>query len=173
MIATAAPPGDTRAGDPGGPVEVLLVCTAGGHLLQLWSLRESWRDYEHAWVVGSHGGGDVESLLAGERIHYAHSPAARSLKNAVRNLWLAWRLVGRLRPRVLVTTGAAVAVPFAWIARLRGVKVTYVETLARADKPSLSCRLAAPVADRVYVQWPELLPAVPRGRYAGTVFGER
>ena len=75
------------------PVDVLLVCTAGGHLLQLWSLRESWRDYEHAWVVGSHGGGDVESLLAGERIHYAHSPAARSLKNAVRNLWLAWRLV--------------------------------------------------------------------------------
>ena len=32
--------------------EVLLVCTAGGHLLQLWSLREAWQDRTHAWVVG-------------------------------------------------------------------------------------------------------------------------
>jgi UDP-N-acetylglucosamine:LPS N-acetylglucosamine transferase len=154
-------------------VDVLLVCTAGGHLLQLWSLRESWSAYEHAWVVGSHGGGDVESVLEGERIFYAHSPAARSIKNAIRNAWLAWRLVGRLRPQVLVTTGAAVAVPFAWIARLRGVRVTYVETLARAERPSLSCRMASPAADRVYVQWPELLASLPQGRYAGTVFGDR
>jgi UDP-N-acetylglucosamine:LPS N-acetylglucosamine transferase len=163
----------SAAGVSDEPVDVLLVCTAGGHLLQLWSLRESWSEYASAWVVGSHGGGDVESVLEGERVYYAHSPAARSLKNAVRNLWLAWRLVGRLRPRVLVTTGAAVAVPFAWIARARGVRVTYVETLARTERPSLSCRLASPVADRVYVQWPSLLSAVRRGRYAGTVFGER
>jgi beta-1,4-N-acetylglucosaminyltransferase len=153
-------------------VDVLLVCTSGGHLLQLWSLREAWSGYDHAWVVGSHGGGDVESLLRDERVYYAHSPAARSVKNAVRNLLLAHRLIRRLRPQVLVTTGAAVAVPFAWVARAFGVRVTYVETLARAERPSLSCRLAAPVAERVYVQWPELLDAMPGARYAGTVFGK-
>jgi UDP-N-acetylglucosamine:LPS N-acetylglucosamine transferase len=91
----------------------------------------------------------------------------------VLNLRLAWRLVGRLRPRVLITTGAAVAVPFVWIARLRGVRVAYVESLARASRPSLSCRLAAPATDRIYVQWPELRAALPRARYAGTVFSER
>ena len=155
------------------PVDVLLVCTAGGHLLQLWSLRPAWASYSHAWVVGSHGGGDVESLLEGERLFYAHSPAARSLKNAVRNLLLARRLIKQLRPQVVVTTGAAVAVPFAWVARAYGVRVAYVETLARAERPSLSARLAAPVADRMYVQWPELLGTLPRARYAGTVFGDR
>ena len=65
------------------------------------------------------------------------------------------------------------AVPFAWAARLRGIPVVYVESLARAERPSLSCRLIAPVASRVYVQWPELLSALPRARYVGTVFGER
>jgi len=154
-------------------VDVLLVCTAGGHLLQLWSLREAWEGYRHAWVVGSHHGPDIEALLAGEEVHLAHSPAARSLKKLVLNLRLAWRLVGRLRPRVLITTGAAVAVPFVWIARLRGVRVAYVESLARASRPSLSCRLAAPASDRIYVQWPELRAALPRARYAGTVFSER
>jgi UDP-N-acetylglucosamine:LPS N-acetylglucosamine transferase len=71
---------------------------------------------------------------------------------------------------VIVTTGAAVAIPFAWIGRLRGVNVVYVESLTRIHRPSLSCRLVAPVADRIYVQWPELLQALPRARYAGSIF---
>jgi beta-1,4-N-acetylglucosaminyltransferase len=155
------------------PADVLLVSTAGGHLLQLWSMRAAWQGYECAWVVGSHGGTDVDSLLHGERVFLAHSPAARSLKNLARNLLLAWRLLRVLHPRIVVTTGAAVAVPFAWLGRARGIRVIYVESLARVDRPSLSCRLVAPVADRVYVQWPELLGAVPHARYAGTVFVER
>ena len=156
-----------------GTVDVLLVCTGGGHLLQLASLREAWAGYEHAWVVASYEGSDVESLLADERVYAAYAPAARSLKNLVRNLLLARRLLGTLQPRVVLTTGAAVAVPFAWTARLRGIPVVYVESLARSERPSLSCRLIAPVADRVYVQWPELLSALPRARYAGTIFADR
>jgi beta-1,4-N-acetylglucosaminyltransferase len=82
-------------------------------------------------------------------------------------------VVGDVRPKVLVTTGAGVAVPFAWIARLRGAKVVYVESLSRIHGPSLSYRLIAPVADRMYVQWPELARALPRTRFAGNVFSAR
>lgn len=136
-------------------------------------LRAAWDGYERAWVVGAEERSDVATLLAGEQVHYAYSPAARSVKNLLRNLALAGRLLRRLRPRVVLTTGAAVAVPFAWMARLRRIPVAYVESLARAERPSLSCRLVAPVADRVYVQWPELRAAVPRARYAGSVVGGR
>ena len=66
-----------------------------------------------------------------------------------------------MRPKVVVTTGAGVAVPFAWVARLRGATVVYVESLARIEGPSLSYRLIAPVASRRYVQWPELARALP------------
>ncbi len=162
----------SRVAPPGERADVLLVCTGGGHLLQLWSLRDAWEGYEHAWVVASDGA-DVASLLRDERVVRAHFPAHRSVKNLVRNLVLAARLLRRLRPRVVLTTGAAVAVPFAWVARARRIPVVYVESLARAEKPSLSCRLVAPVADRVYVQWPELRAALPQARYAGTVFTGR
>lgn len=162
----------SRLGPTDAHVDVLLVCTGGGHLLQLWSLRAAWEGYEHAWVVAGDGA-DVASLLQDERVIPAHFPAHRSARNLARNFVLAVRLVRRLRPRMVMTTGAAVAVPFAWVARLRGIRVVYVESLARAQKPSLSCRLVAPVADRVYVQWPELLEALPRARYAGTVFTGR
>lgn len=162
--------GDRQSSDTANRTDVLLVCSGGGHLLQLSCLRSAWEGHSSAWVVASHEGSDVRSLLAGERVTYAHYPTTRNPGNLVRNLALAWRTLGRLRPKVIVTTGAGVAVPFAWAARLRRVRVVYVESLARAEAPSLSCRLVAPVADRVYVQWPDLIPAIPAARYSGTVF---
>jgi beta-1,4-N-acetylglucosaminyltransferase len=149
-------------------VDVLLVCSSGGHLLQLNALRAAWEDVSRSWV--SFDKSDVRSLLRDERVYYAYGPTNRSVRNLVRNLLLAWSVVARTRPTVLITTGAGVAVPFAWIARLRGARVVYVESVTRIDSPSLSCRLIAPVATRVYAQWPELAAAYGRARYAGSVF---
>lgn len=151
------------------PVDVLLVCNSGGHLLQLHSLRGAWKDRSHVWVSSDKS--DARSLLAGERVYFGYSPTARNLPNLLRNTLLAGRLVVRLRPRVIVTTGAGMAVPFCWIGRLFGARVAYIESFARVEAPSLSLRAIAPIADRVYVQWPELLAAIPRARFAGSVFG--
>ncbi len=150
------------------PIDVLLVCSTGGHLLQLVALREAWDGRSRAWVTFDKS--DARSLLQGEFVYHAHGPTNRNIPNLLRNLLLAPRIVGRLRPRVVITTGAGVAVPFAWIARLRGAKIVYVESFTRIDHPSLSCRLIAPVANRIYAQWPELADAYPRARFVGNVF---
>jgi UDP-N-acetylglucosamine transferase subunit ALG13 len=47
--------------------------------------------------------------------------------------------------------------------------VIYVECAGRIDGPSLSGRLIAPVADRIYAQWPELAATWSKARYAGNV----
>lgn len=104
---------------------------------------------------------------------HAYGPTFRNLKNLIRNLWLAWRVIGTVRPAAILTTGAALAVPFAWIGRLRGSRVVYVESFTRVSKPSLSCRLVKPAANRLYVQWPELQKALPKARYVGNVFSIR
>jgi UDP-N-acetylglucosamine:LPS N-acetylglucosamine transferase len=153
---------------PSRPVDVLLVCSTGGHLLQLVALRDAWAGRSVAWVTFDKS--DARSLLRGEVVFHAHGPTNRNIPNLLRNLLLAPRIVGRLRPKVVITTGAGVAVPFAWIARLRGAKVVYVESFTRIDGPSLSCRLMAPVAHRIYAQWPELAAAYPRARFRGNVF---
>jgi UDP-N-acetylglucosamine:LPS N-acetylglucosamine transferase len=147
---------------------LLLVCSSGGHLFQLLALRPSWDGCDRAWVTFDKS--DARSLLRGERVVYAHGPTNRSLRNLVRNLALAWTVVRRERPEVLLTTGAGVAVPFAWIARLHRVRVVYVESFTRISEPSLSLRLIRPAADRIYVQWPELAGAVRGAVYAGSVF---
>lgn len=154
-----------------GQVDLLLVCSTGGHLLQLVALRDSWKDFSRAWVTFDKS--DARSLLSEERVVFAYGPTNRSVLNLLRNLLVAWRLVRTARPRVLLTTGAGVAVPFAWVGWLYGAKVVYVESLARIEGPSLTYRLIAPVAARRYVQWPELAEALPRTRFAGNVFSAR
>ena len=149
---------------------LLLVCSSGGHLLQLLGLHDAWGDEERVWVTFDKA--DARSLLRDEQVHYAYGPTNRNVPNMLRNARLAIKLLRSVRPRAMVTTGAGVAVPFAWIARVLGIPVIYVESLTRIEGLSLSGRMIAPAAQRVYVQWPELADSSPRLRFAGNVFAE-
>ena len=104
------------------------------------------------------------------RVYFGHGPAARSGVNFFRNLRLALQLIEQLKPKVVISTGAAMCVPFIWVARLRRVKIAYIETVTRIEAPSLTCRLVRPAATRVYVQWPELAERVRGAIYVGSVF---
>lgn len=148
--------------------QLLLVSSVGGHLLQLLALRPAWSGFTRVWVTFD--AADSRALLADERVVHAYSPTNRSLWNLLCNLALAVRVLRRVRPLAVVTTGAGVAVPFAVVSRLLRVPVVYVETMARIDTPSLSYRLSRPFVSRTYVQWPELARALPAARFCGTVF---
>ena len=147
---------------------VLLVASNGGHLLQLTQLRDIWELEERHWVTFDKP--DARSMLAGEAVTFAHYPTNRSVPNLLRNFVLALRLLLRLRPRVIVTTGAGVAVPFCWLGRALGTQVVYIESFARVNHPSLTGRLVHPVANRFFVQWPGMLRHFPKAEYRGGLF---
>lgn len=146
---------------------MLLACSAGGHLLQMLALRPAWEDLTRVWVTVDRI--DARSLLADEPVEYCPGPPYRRPANVLRNLALAWRMVRRHRPEIVLTTGAGSTVPFAWIGRLHGARVIYVESVTRRTAPSLSCRLVAPFADRIYVQSETLAQSMRGARYEGTV----
>lgn len=158
-----------RPREAAGPI--LLVCSSGGHLLQLLALRPAWEPFERVWVAFDKP--DTRSLLAGERVRHAHGPTNRNVGNLLRNLRLAARTIRTERPAAILTTGAGVAVPFAWVGRLLGVPTVYVESFTRIEQLSLSARLIAPVASRLYVQWPELAASAAGRRFAGNLFVQR
>ena len=159
-----------RSRDQQGVGPVLLVCSSGGHLLQLLELRPAWEEFDRVWIAFDKS--DTRSLLADERVIHAHGPTNRNLPNLLRNILLAARVISRERPSAILTTGAGLAVPFAWVGRLRGVPTVYVESFTRIDELSLSARMIAPVASRVYVQWPELAGDTDR-RFAGNVLASQ
>jgi beta-1,4-N-acetylglucosaminyltransferase len=152
-----------------GPV--LIVCSTGGHLLQMHEMRAAWETFDRVWVTFDKS--DARSLLAGEQVVHAFGPTNRNVPNLLRNVRLAWRVVRSRRPAAILSTGAGVAVPFAWIGRLHGARTVYVESFTRMDDLSLSGRMIAPVAERFYVQWPELAASRRRLRFAGNLFAGR
>lgn len=148
-------------------MRVLLVCSPGGHLQQMLALRPAWEGWERSWATLP--GSDVASLLAEERVTLAHGPTNRSLRNLARNLAVAWRVLRAEKPDAVLSTGAALAVPFFLVAKLLRIRAIYVESVTRTENLSLSGRLVYPLADDFYVQWPDLASRLKRAHYAGAV----
>ena len=150
------------------PPKAMLVCSSGGHLLQLHRLKPWWVKRERVWVTFDMP--DSRSLLAGEDVRWAYYPTTRNAVNLVRNLALAWRLLRRDRPSVIVSTGAGVAFPFFLVARLLRIKTVYVEVYDRIDVPTLTGRLCHPLASRFLLQWEAQKRFYPRGEVIGRLF---
>ena len=148
-------------------MKLLLVCSSGGHLLLLHQLRPWWEKHERSWVTFEKT--DATSLLAGERIDWAYHPTQRSVPNLLRNLRLAWRVLRRERPEVIVSTGAGVAFPFFVLAKPLGIKTVYVEAYERMDRASLTGRLCYPICDLMVLQWEEQRRFYPRGELVGAL----
>jgi UDP-N-acetylglucosamine:LPS N-acetylglucosamine transferase len=98
---------------------------------------------------------DAVSLLAGESVIPAFHPTTRNIPNLLRNMGLAWRTIGRLRPSVVVSTGAGVAFPFFLVAKLRGSKTAYIEVFDRIDSSTVTGKLCYPLSDVFALQWSE------------------
>jgi beta-1,4-N-acetylglucosaminyltransferase len=147
-------------------IDVLLVCDPGGHFAELAQLRAVWGDATRVWVVP--GAEASAELLRDEGVIMARGPTRRSLRALIANSRLAWRVLRDLRPLVILSTGAGLAVPFAWLGRLHGARFVYIECSGRVGI-SLTGRLIAPIATQFYVQWPEAATRVRGARYAGSV----
>lgn len=132
---------------------VLLVGSSGGHLAQLIRLEGWWHHHDRTWVTFDKP--DALSLLADEDVVWAHHPTTRNLANLMRNMRLAVREMKRIRPDIVVSTGAGVALPFFVLARFRRIPTVYVEVFDRIDSPTLTGRLCRPFTTRFCVQWPE------------------
>lgn len=146
---------------------MLLVCSPGGHLQQLLALRPAWEDCDVTWVTLA--GADVGQLLADQDVVLGHGPTNRSIRRLIQNLWFAQRTIRRRRPDAILSTGAALAVAFFIVGRLRHIQLVYVESLTRTEALSLSGKMVEWLADEFFVQWPGV--AEGHGRYVGNVLG--
>ena len=129
------------------------MCSDGGHLTQLHRLQPWWSQHDRTWMTFRKA--HATSLLAGERVEWVHHPTTRNVPNLLRNLVLAWRVVRRERPDVVVSDGAGVAFPVFVLAWLLRVPRVYVEVYDRIDSKTMTGRLCRPISSLFLVQWPE------------------
>jgi beta-1,4-N-acetylglucosaminyltransferase len=139
---------------------VLLVCSSGGHFKGLQQLHPFWDNQERFWVTFKTA--TTEAELTGEKVYWAYSPTNRNFPNLFRNLLLSWQLIRKIRPNVIISTGAGVAVPFLILGKLLGSKTVFIESVTRVNTLSLSAKLVLPFLSVLYVQWPQLQVRYPQ-----------
>ena len=149
-------------------MKVCLVGSSGGHLTHLYMLKPFWQDKERLWVTFDKE--DARSLLEGEKIVFCYYPTNRSLKGLLINTKLAWKVLRKERPDLIISTGAAVAVPFFYIGKLFGIKGVYIEVFDRIDHATLSGKMVYPIADMFIVQWEEMKKIYPKAINLGSIF---
>lgn len=149
-------------------MKICLVGSSGGHLTHLYMLKPFWKNKERFWVTFDKE--DANSLLENEKMYPCFFPTNRNIKNLIRNTFLAVKILKKERPDLIISTGAAVSVPFFYIGKIFGAKLIYIEVFDRIDKPTVSGRLVYPIADRFIVQWEEQKKVYKKAINLGSIF---
>ena len=150
------------------PIKLCLCASSGGHLAHLYMLKPLWENEERFWVTFDKE--DARSLLANEKYYPCFYPTNRNIKNFIRNTILAWKILKKEKPCLIISSGAAIAVPFFYLGKLFGAKLIYIEVFDRIDKPTLTGKMVYPITDKFIVQWEEMRKVYKKSINLGSIF---
>ncbi len=148
-------------------MKIALISSSGGHLIKTYLLKEWWAQYEHFWVIKKDT--FTASLLKDEVLFFGHFPENRNFLNAIKNFFLALKLMRKNKPEVVFSAGAGIAPPFFMAAKLFGIKTIFLETFIFINRPTLSGKIIyhLKLANVFLVQNKKLLKHYPSAQFLG------
>ncbi|MDD4734399.1 MAG: polysaccharide biosynthesis protein [Bacilli bacterium] len=137
--------------------KILFISSCGGHLDELLQLKPMFENYNYH-IVTEHTDSTVnlhkkfpnkvDYLVYGTRFELKKYIFKFSF-NCLKTIYLFFKI----RPTVIITTGAHTAVPMCYFGKFAGAKVIFIESFANLNTKTLSGRLVYPLADKFIVQW--------------------
>lgn len=134
-------------------MKILAVASGGGHVVELLRLQPAFDGHELIYMS------TLDSYAKSFKGYQYYTVPDFSQWNVYRIPWAAYKmyqLMAKIQPDVVVTSGAAPGVLALFLAKLMGRKTIWVESLCHAEKVSISGKMCALFADRVYTQWEHL-----------------
>lgn len=146
-------------------MKLCLVCSHGGHLTEILQLMDAFEGHD-VFFVTYDGPGTRELKNAYLFDNFGEKPL-KLLSSLPRIL----RILIKERPDVIVSTGAEIAIPVFYIAKLFKIKTIFIESWCRVIEPSITGKVVYPIADVFLVQWRQLLKRYGnKAEYKGGVF---
>ena len=166
---------------------VMLASNEGGHFAQMLALKDLFSRYDTVILTDNERANlSIPALKDVKAIEYAMSFANKrkqltkkkdkkltkaSYLGAYAGLFKeCYAIFKKYRPKVAISTGSNIAVPLCLISKLFGAKFIYIETRAKVYSKTLSGKLIGGIADKVIVQWPEMVKVYKgKAEYLGTL----
>ena len=152
--------------------KVLFIASTGGHLNELLQLKRTMKKYDSYLITEKTKStvnlkdefSNVSFFKYGSKSHISYIYIFPW--NCLKGLYYFFKI----RPDVVVSTGAHTGTIMCYIAKLFRKKVIYIETFANINSKSMSGRLVYPIADLFVVQWKSMLKLYPKAVYWGWIF---
>ncbi len=143
---------------------ICIIASAGGHLTEAIKATSLIKEYSKFYVTFhiEH----IPASLSNEKYYLVEDPHI-SLKKYFINFYQVLKIYFKKMPKVIITTGAGIAVPMCLIGKAFGSKVVFIESGARVMHPSRTAKILYRIADLSIVQWKPLLRYLPKAIYGG------
>lgn len=154
--------------------KVLFISSAGGHLSEMLELKNLFSKYDYHIITEKTKSTEslkttypnkVDYLIYGTKDHMLTYPF-KLLGNCFKSLYYYIKL----KPQVIITTGAHTAGPMCCIGKLFGSKIIYIESFANISTKTVTGRLIYHFADLFLVQWKSMLQLYPKATYGGWIY---
>lgn len=133
---------------------ILLISSCGGHWVQMNRLRPAFEDHEVYFACTERA--YAQSAPEGR---FFYVPDASLKSNPFKILWLALNVLAiliKIRPHVVLSTGAAPGFFALTLAKLIRSKTIWVDSIANVNELSVSGRKVGRFADLYITQWEHL-----------------
>ena len=140
-------------------IRVLAVASTGGHWIQLKRVLPAFRGAQLSFVATNRAhAAEIQAPL----YTVCDANAQARFRMVVMLLQMLWVLL-RVRPHVVISTGAAPGAVAVMLGKLIGARTIWLDSIANAEELSWSGRWVRRWADLWLTQWPDL--ATPAGPY--------
>jgi len=146
------------------PVKLCFCASSGGHYWELLQLKSLANKYE-SFCITEKMTFNMENLC--EKTYYLPQVNRKMLTSIVLLFVVLIKIfviVIKERPCYIISSGAFFTYPVMLFGKLFGVKILFIESLARTSSKSLTGKLAYPFADIFIVQWDSMFKIYPKAK---------
>lgn len=153
--------------------KVLFISSTGGHLTEMLQLNKMFSKYDYHIITEKTKSNlklrerypnRVNYLIYGTQAHIVYP-----LKLLL-NCFISLFLYLKIRPKIIITTGAHTVGPMCCIGKIFGSKIIFIESFANIQTKTATGKIIYLFADLFIVQWKSMLKLYPKAKYGGWIF---
>jgi UDP-N-acetylglucosamine:LPS N-acetylglucosamine transferase len=130
--------------------KMLAVSTGGGHWEQLVTIKNAFSGFDAVYANTIPGLAEKAGI---ENFYLIHDCNRRNVFGAVHCFLDAVKIVSTEKPKLVLSTGALPGLIFLLVAKIRGISCIWVDSVANAEKLSMSGHVASYFCDACISQW--------------------